>query len=208
MLTLQDNWDIFPNMTTSIDETDRRILALLQSDASLGMEALAEKVHLSRNACWRRVRQMEEAGVIRGRVALVDPDALGLGLSVLVMIRTSAHRPDWLDRFETTVRAMPEIIGAYRMTGDLDYVLRVRVADVRGYDQFYKRLIARVPQHLAIGLSLGAGGNQIGQRIVEPLQFRDLVTHRLCVAHRKRLRASAIGRALIRQVEQCLGIGQ
>ena len=127
------------------DETDRRILAQLQLDASLSMDALADRVHLSRNACWRRVRQMEDSGVIRGRVALVDPEALGLGLSVLVMIRTNAHRPDWLDAFEATVRAMPEIIGAYRMTGDLDYVLRVRVADVRGYDRFYKRLIARVP---------------------------------------------------------------
>lgn len=132
-------------MTQKLDETDRRILALLQVDAALSMDALAERVNLSRNACWRRVRQMEDAGVIRGRVVLVDPDALGLGLSVLVLIRTNAHRPDWLDTFEATVRAMPEIIGAYRMTGDLDYVLRVRVADVRGYDRFYKRLIARVP---------------------------------------------------------------
>ena len=132
-------------MDQKLDEIDLRILAVLQTDASLSMDALADRVHLSRNACWRRVRQMEETGVIRARVALVDPEALGLGLSVLVMIRTNAHRPDWLDTFETTVRTMPEIIGAYRMTGDLDYVLRVRVADVRGYDRFYKRLIARVP---------------------------------------------------------------
>jgi Lrp/AsnC family transcriptional regulator len=132
-------------MDHKLDEIDLRILAVLQTDASLSMDALADRVHLSRNACWRRVRQMEETGVIRARVALVDPEALGLGLSVLVMIRTNAHRPDWLDTFETTVRTMPEIIGAYRMTGDLDYVLRVRVADVRGYDRFYKRLIARVP---------------------------------------------------------------
>ena len=132
-------------MDHKLDEIDLRILAVLQTDASLSMDALADRVHLSRNACWRRVRQMEETGVIRARVALVEPEALGLGLSVLVMIRTNAHRPDWLDTFETTVRTMPEIIGAYRMTGDLDYVLRVRVADVRGYDRFYKRLIARVP---------------------------------------------------------------
>jgi Lrp/AsnC family transcriptional regulator len=108
------------------------------------MDALAERVKLSRNACWRRVKQMEENGVIRGRVTLVDPQALSLGLSVLVLIRTSEHDPAWLTRFEKTVRSMPEIIGAHRMSGDLDYVLRVRVADVKGYDRFYQSLISQV----------------------------------------------------------------
>lgn len=132
-------------MQKIVDEIDRKILTLLQVDATITMDALAERIHLSRNATWRRVKQMEDEGIIRGRVTLVDPDALGLSLSVMVMIRTNAHRPDWLDSFEATVRSMPEIIGAYRMTGDLDYVLRIRVADMRGYDQFYKRLIAKVP---------------------------------------------------------------
>lgn len=128
-----------------MDETDRRILAVLQKDATLSMDALAERVHLSRNACWRRIRQMEEAGVLKGRVALVDPQAVGLGLSVFVMIRTQRHDPDWLSQFQKVVRDMPEIVGAHRMSGDLDYVLRVRVADVAGYDRFYQRLIAKVP---------------------------------------------------------------
>ena len=128
-----------------MDETDRRILAVLQKDATLSMDALAERVHLSRNACWRRIRQMEEAGVLKGRVALVDPQAVGLGLSVFVMIRTQRHDPDWLAQFQKVVREMPEIVGAHRMSGDLDYVLRVRVADVAGYDRFYQRLIAKVP---------------------------------------------------------------
>ena len=132
-------------MNQNLDETDRRILAVLQKDVTLSMDALAERVHLSRNACWRRIRQMEEAGVLKGRVALVDPQAVGLGLSVFVMIRTQRHDPDWLAQFQKVVREMPEIVGAHRMSGDLDSVLRVRVADVAGYDRFYQRLIAKVP---------------------------------------------------------------
>ncbi|MEL7150346.1 MAG: Lrp/AsnC family transcriptional regulator [Pseudomonadota bacterium] len=132
-------------MSENLDEMDCRILAILQSDASLSMDAVAERAHLSRNACWRRIRQMEGAGVITGRVALVDPAKVGLGLQALVMIRTHQHDPDWLKRFEKVVRDMPEIVGAHRMSGDLDYVLRVRVADVAGYDDFYQRLIAKLP---------------------------------------------------------------
>jgi Lrp/AsnC family transcriptional regulator len=109
------------------------------------MDELSERVALSRNACWRRIRVLEEAGVIRGRVALLDPAAVGLGLSVIVMIRTNRHDADWMAQFDRAVRALPEIVGAHRMTGDLDYILRVRVADVPAYDAFYKRLIARVP---------------------------------------------------------------
>ena len=132
-------------MSEIVDEIDRRILAILQHDASISIETLADSVHLSRNACWRRVKQMEEAGVIRKRVALVDPEALDLGLSVLAMIRTNNHDPDWLEKFKRAVAVMPEIIGAHRMSGDLDYVLRVRVSSVKDYDRFYQRLIARVP---------------------------------------------------------------
>ncbi len=132
-------------MDKTLDEIDFRILDVLQDDSTISMEALSDRVHLSRNACWRRVKQMEEAGVIRGHVVLVDPNALGLGLSVFVMIRTKEHSADWLAQFESAVKSLPEIIGAHRMSGDLDYVLRVRVADVAGYDRFYQRLIARVP---------------------------------------------------------------
>jgi len=132
-------------MTEFPDETDRRILRLLQKDASLSVDNIAESAGLSRNACWRRIKRMEESGVIRARVALVDPAAIGLGLTVLVMIRTNAHEPDWLRRFDEAVRMMPEIVGAYRMTGDLDYVLRVRVGSVADYDRFYRALVARVP---------------------------------------------------------------
>ena len=132
-------------MSENLDETDRRLLRCLQEDASVSMDELAGRANLSRNACWRRVKRMEERRIIRGRVALVDADALDLGLSVFVIIRTSAHEKDWLDRFEEAVRTLPEIQGAHRMSGDIDYVLRLRVANVREYDRFYQRLIAKVP---------------------------------------------------------------
>ncbi len=138
-------WDSIPQMSHEIDEIDRRIVAALQRDAALGADQLGAAVGLSRNAAWRRMRMLEEAGVIRARVALAAPDKLGCPLHVIVLVRTSAHSADWLDRFQRAVRAMPEVVGAYRMTGDLDYLLRVRVADVPAYDAFYKRLIDRVP---------------------------------------------------------------
>ena len=128
----------------TIDETDRRILALLQVDASLPLDEIGTRVALSRNAVWRRIRLMEEAGLIRARVALVDADRLGLGLMVFMMVRTNDHRPDWLDRFARATRDIPEILGAYRMTGDLDYLVRARVADVRDYDRLYQQLTRRV----------------------------------------------------------------
>lgn len=132
-------------MATEIDKTDRRILAQLQLDADQSMDALAERVNLSRNACWRRIRRMQENGVIRARVALLDAEALGLGLSVFALVRTSRHDAEWLAAFESAVREMPEVLGAHRLSGDLDYVLRLRVGSVADYDAFYKRLIARVP---------------------------------------------------------------
>ncbi len=127
------------------DDTDRRILRYLQEDASISMDELAEKTNLSRNACWRRVKRMEERKVIRGRVVLVDPEAVDLGLSVFVIIPTNAHEKDWLGKFEQAVRTLPEVQGAHRMSGDIDYVLRLRVSNVKGYDRFYQRLISKVP---------------------------------------------------------------
>ncbi|THH34774.1 Lrp/AsnC family transcriptional regulator [Aliishimia ponticola] len=132
-------------MDVKIDEIDRRILRALQRDASLAIDALAEIVHLSRNACWRRVKRLESDGVIAKRVALLNPEAIGLDLAVFVLVRTNRHDEEWLKLFDKAVRDLPEITGAHRMSGDLDYVLRVRVSSVGAYDQFYKRLIARVP---------------------------------------------------------------
>ena len=132
-------------MSNLLDKKNLNILNYLQNDASIGIEDLAEKVSLSRNACWRRVRALEDAGVIRSRVALLDAEKLGLPLVALVLVRTSQHEAQWLERFRATVLDMPEVVAAWRMSGDLDYVLRVRVASVSGYDNFYKQLIAQVP---------------------------------------------------------------
>lgn len=131
-------------MSHVIDKTDRRILQLLQTDASLSVDDISATVHLSRNACWRRIKALEAAGVIRARVALVDAAKVGVPLMALVLIRTNAHDAQWMDKFQTALRSLPEVVGAYRVTGDLDYVLRVRVADVPAYDTFYKRLTARI----------------------------------------------------------------
>ena len=129
----------------TIDQIDARILAELQRDANRPLDALADTVGLSRNGIWRRMKALEARGIIRGRVALLDPAKLSLGLTVFMMIRTNAHAPDWLDRFSRATREMPEILGAYRMTGDLDYLVRARVADVAAYDRLYQRLIRKVP---------------------------------------------------------------
>jgi len=127
-----------------IDQIDRKLLRELQRDAGLGVEALGELAGLSRNACWRRIRLMEAAGVIRARVALVNPDALGLGLTVFIAVRTDRHEPEWLEKFTRAVAGMPEILGVWRTSGDLDYLLKAKVADVRAYDRLYQRLIRKV----------------------------------------------------------------
>lgn len=132
-------------MSANLDQIDRRILNALQKDAALSVDEVSERVGLSRNACWRRIKLMEEAGVIRGRVVLVDAAQVGCPLEVIVMVRTRAHDVGWMAQFQKVIRAMPEVMGAYRMTGDLDYLLRVRVADVPAYDAFYKRMISQVP---------------------------------------------------------------
>ncbi|MBO6853218.1 MAG: Lrp/AsnC family transcriptional regulator [Marivivens sp.] len=127
-----------------IDHTDRRILHELQSDASLSLDEIGDRVGLSRNACWRRIKSLEDDGVIRSRVTLLDAEKLGLALTVIMLIRTRKHDPDWLTKFSKITKSMPEILGAYRMSGDLDYLVRARVADVPAYDQLYKRLIAKI----------------------------------------------------------------
>ncbi len=128
----------------TFDELDRRILRALQKDAGRSLDDIGQEVGLSRNAVWRRVRALEEADIIQGRVALIDPVKVGLRLTVFILVRTQSHSPDWLDRFSKATRDMEEIQGAYRMTGDLDYLIRAQVADVAAYDALYQRLIRRV----------------------------------------------------------------
>jgi Lrp/AsnC family transcriptional regulator len=127
-----------------LDPQDRNILAILQRDSSVSLEDVGSTVNLSRNAVWRRIKIMEDSGLIRARVALLDPEKLGLGLTVFIMVRTAHHTADWLTRFARATQDMPEILGAYRMSGDLDYLIRARVTDVKAYDQLYQRLVTRV----------------------------------------------------------------
>ncbi len=127
-----------------IDPKDRRILAELQRDSTQSIEDLAGKVNLSRNACWRRVKALEEEGVIRSRVALLDPGKLNLGLTAFIAVKTVQHDPKWLEKFASALAEFPEIVGAYRMTGDTDYLLQAVVSDMQGYDRLYKRIIARI----------------------------------------------------------------
>lgn len=129
----------------NLDETDRRLLRALQRDATLSLDQLSERVSLSRNACWRRVRALEDSGVIAARVALLDPALIGLPLTVFIQIRTSQHDAEWLGRFATATRSLPEILAVHRMSGDLDYLVRAQVADMAGYDRLYQRLISMVP---------------------------------------------------------------
>jgi Lrp/AsnC family transcriptional regulator len=143
-LPVQIVWDKHPKMTAELDAIDRRILAALQRDGTLSVDELSQRIGLSRNACWRRMRRLEDERIITGRVALVDAGKVGLGLSVFIMVRTSNHEPGWLARFREAVMSFPEIVGVYRMSGDLDYVLRARVSDVKAYDLLYQRLIAKV----------------------------------------------------------------
>jgi Lrp/AsnC family transcriptional regulator len=128
-----------------MDATDRKILALLQEDASLSVAEIGSRVGLSSTPCWKRIQRLEASGVLIKRVALVDQDKLGLGVTVFVSIETGDHSQDWLDRFAQEVGSMPEVMEFYRMAGDVDYMLRVVVTDIAGYDAFYKRLIASVP---------------------------------------------------------------
>ncbi|MGC1352702.1 MAG: Lrp/AsnC family transcriptional regulator [Xanthobacteraceae bacterium] len=128
-----------------MDAIDRKILAVLQEDASLSVADIGNRVGLSSTPCWKRIQRLEADGVILKRVALVDQDRIGLGITVFVSIETGDHSQEWLDRFAKVVGAMPEVMEFYRMAGDVDYMLRVVVADMSGYDAFYKQLIAAVP---------------------------------------------------------------
>jgi Lrp/AsnC family transcriptional regulator len=128
-----------------MDAIDRKILAVLQEDASLSVAEIGNRVGLSSTPCWKRIQRLEADGVIEKRVALIDQDKLGLGVTVFVSVETEDHSEEWLKHFAELVGAMPEVLEFYRMAGDVDYMLRVVVPDIHGYDAFYKRLIAAVP---------------------------------------------------------------
>jgi len=127
-----------------MDAIDRKILAVIQEDASLSVAEIGNRVGLSSTPCWKRIQRLEADGVIMKRVALIAAEKIGLGITVFVSIETGDHSQDWLARFAETVGAMPEVMEFYRMAGDVDYMLRVVVPDIAGYDTFYKKLIATV----------------------------------------------------------------
>ena len=124
-----------------IDSIDKRILEELQRDASRSIEQVAQAVGLSQNPCWRRIKRLEADGVIERRVAVVDPARVGVGVTVFVSVRTSHHSDAWLAAFAQGVEAIPEVVEFYRMSGDVDYLLKILVHDIADYDRIYKRLI-------------------------------------------------------------------
>lgn len=127
-----------------IDKTDLRILEALQRDSTLSVAELAELANLSPSPCWRRVQRLEEEGFVTGRVALLDPVKLNVGTTVIVEVKTSQHTPSWLKRFNDAIREIPEVVEVHRMSGHIDYLLKVLVPDIPSYDAVYKRLISKV----------------------------------------------------------------
>ena len=128
-----------------MDAIDRKILAVVQEDTSLSVAEIGQRVGLSSTPCWKRLQRLEADSVITRRVALIDPEKIGLGITVFVSVETGDHSQEWLKRFADVVSGMPEVMEFYRMAGDVDYMLRVVVNDMQSYDTFYKQLIATVP---------------------------------------------------------------
>ncbi len=127
-----------------MDQIDKKILERLQQDATLPVAEIAEMVGLSTTPCWRRIQKMEESGVIRSRVALLDGNKLNVGVTVFVAVRTNEHSMEWFERFSKAVAEIPEVVEFYRMSGEIDYMLRVVVPDIAAYDTVYKKLIEKV----------------------------------------------------------------
>ncbi len=128
-----------------LDRIDREILRLIMQDSARSLAEIAQEVGLTPTPCWKRIRRMEEAGVITGRVAIVDPARVGLPISVFVAVETGDHSGEWIARFAEAVSSLPEIVECWRLGGDVDYLLRVVVPDMAGYDAFYRRFVAAVP---------------------------------------------------------------
>jgi Lrp/AsnC family transcriptional regulator len=156
----------------TLDAFDVKILNLLQGDATMPLAEISGKVGLSTTPCWRRIQKLEEAGVIRKRVALLDREALNVGVTVFVAIRTQQHNARWLRDFARAVSGFPEVVDCYRMAGDIDYLLRLALPDIAAYDAFYKRLIAKI--ELSDVTSMFAM-EQIKSTTELPMQFIDAI---------------------------------
>jgi Lrp/AsnC family transcriptional regulator len=127
-----------------LDNTDKAILNLLQKDASISVADIAESINLTVSPCWRRIQNLESTGFIEKRVALLNRDKLELGIDVFVFIKTNEHNDSWIEQFYTALEALPQVVEAYRMSGEVDYLVRVVVKDIHAYDAFYKELVSRV----------------------------------------------------------------
>lgn len=127
-----------------MDRTDRKILSILQKDATLPVADIARRVGLSTTPCWRRIQKLEEEKVIERRVAVLNPEKVNVGVTVFVSIRTDQHNAEWLKRFSEVISRMPEVIGFYRMSGQVDYLLKVVVPDIAAFDAVYKQLVGEI----------------------------------------------------------------
>jgi Lrp/AsnC family transcriptional regulator len=157
-----------PNGAPMLDEMDIKILRLLQDDCTRPVAEIGKEVGLSTTPCWRRVQKLEEAGIIRRRVALLDPQQVNAGVTVFVSIKTDQHSHGWLEKFHSAVVDFPEVVEFYRMSGEVDYLLRVAVPDIAAYDVFYKKLIARIE---IAKVSSAFAMEQIKYTTALPLQF-------------------------------------
>lgn len=153
-----------------MDDFDRKILSLLQKDASLSVAEIADRVGLSSTPCWRRIQKLEADGVIKQRVAILDPEKVNVGVTVFVSIRTQHHSIDWLDRFSKAVEDIDEVVEFYRMSGDVDYLLRIVVPDIAAYDAVYKRVISAIELN---DVTSSFAMECIKQTTALPLQYGD-----------------------------------
>jgi Lrp/AsnC family transcriptional regulator len=153
---------------TMLDEMDIKILRILQQDCTRPVADIGKEVGLSTTPCWRRVQKLEEAGVIRRRVAILDANQVNAGVTVFVSIKTDQHSHEWLEKFHSAVADFAEVVEFYRMSGDVDYLLRVAVPDIAAYDAFYKKLIARIE---IAKVSSAFAMEQIKYTTALPLQF-------------------------------------
>jgi len=154
-----------------MDRIDRQILSLLQENSTLPLAEIAEKVNLSPTPCWRRIQRLEEAGVILKRVALLDPAKLNVGVTVFVLIKTNQHNLKWFQKFSDTISTIPEVVEFYRMSGTIDYLLRVVVPDIAAYDQVYRKLTR---DNEIFDVSSSFSMEQIKNTTVLPLDYMDV----------------------------------
>ena len=127
-----------------LDKYDKKILTLLQENSDISLNDITEKVSLTKNPCWRRIQKLQDEGIIRKKVALLDPQKLNLGVTVFVNINTNQHTVEWFENFSKVVNEIPEIIEFYRMSGNVDYMLKIVVPSIQAYDEVYKKLIEKV----------------------------------------------------------------